>query len=79
MIPGLDTLGEDTLHKALVKRREALSGQGVTEMQDVADSDETFHPFQRKVATCSKAKLPVIGAKRRWSFVLRQVVCQVKL
>jgi hypothetical protein len=44
-----------------------------------ADSDETFHPFQRKVATCSKAKLPVIGAKRRWSFVLRQVVCQVKL
>jgi hypothetical protein len=42
MIPGLDTLGEDTLHKALVKRREALSGQGVTEMQDVTEMEEMY-------------------------------------
>jgi hypothetical protein len=59
-----------------------ITREGATSEQKaklIADSDETFHPFQRKVATCSKAKLPVIGAKRRWSFVLRQVVCQVKL
>lgn len=36
----------------------------------IADSDESCQSFQRKVATRSKARLPVIGAQRRWSFCL---------